>query len=154
EERPLHVHAVHLVEHVLRIRGDRADCPGIAGVAEDHIDLAPAIERGLEAALDLSGLGYVRGSDRDPLGWKTRVREARNRAPERLLLQIRQHDARAFLEEEFRAGEPDAPGTAGDETGLALQLSHGRFLLYWLSLTDGGSAASGLITPKVAGVTT
>src|SRR6185437_5552139 len=36
EERPLHVHAVHLVEHVLRIRGDRADCPGIAGVAEDH----------------------------------------------------------------------------------------------------------------------
>src|SRR3974390_3516708 len=41
-------------------------------------------------------------------------------------MQINQHDPRALLEKELRACEPDASGAAGDETRLALQLSHSQ----------------------------
>ena len=81
EERALEVDRHHLVEHVLGIVGHRPDDAADAGIAEQHVDRAPARDRGFDIGRRVLGVGDVgQHGGGAPLGQRL---QRRRRAPAR-----------------------------------------------------------------------
>ena len=92
-----------------------------AGVVAEHVDLAEGCDG---AALELDHGFEARdvGDDADR-AWRHAMYRG-DGAVERGLLDVGEHDVRAFAGEALGDREPDAAGAAGDDGGLSLEVLH------------------------------
>jgi hypothetical protein len=94
---------------------------GNAGVRQDDVKAAEALERGSDRAVDRTGVGHV-GCDGNRVG-------AGRRHPVRGLARafdVDAHDARALLAEARRRDEPEPRRGAGHERDLSVEPRPGR----------------------------
>ena len=107
------------IEYLFRILDRGNDRPVVAGIAEENVDLSPGRDRALDIVLHLVGLGDVGRNGDHP----ARV-EAGGGSLELTLIDIDQGDLRAFLQQQPDTGQADAPGTAGHDAHLSVDLTH------------------------------
>jgi hypothetical protein len=125
EKRAAGVDHYGAVERILRIVGERRDEAGIAGVAEDHVNCAPAVGGRGKSSVELAAVGDIADRDRDIF----RV-ERGGRVVQRALFEVEQCDARAFCEEAPRRCAADAAGAAAYHANLVVQQGHAGLLWY------------------------
>jgi hypothetical protein len=116
EEGTLDVDAVGAVERLLVVVIQFADRTRIAGIAEQHVDLAPAGGGGIDIGLHGRGLGHVARKDLDIRAAKflLRCRQAGG-------VEIHEQHRGAVLQEQPRGGQPDAAAAARDDAHLVFQ---------------------------------
>ncbi len=90
-----------------------------AGIADQDMDLA----RFVRGAREGRAVGDVEANGPHPISTAQRL----DRLVERLLADIRDHDARTGVQQLLRDGEADAGAAAGDEGRLVLEVVHGCF---------------------------
>jgi len=113
EKGAYHVDVEHTLEDVRRIVDDVDDLAAVAGVGEDHVVAAEALDARSDGSLDRRLVGHIgdRGERVELLG----------RRGERLLLESDEMQLRAFGLEQPGGGEPDAALAAGDQDDLAFE---------------------------------
>ena len=111
----------HVVEQLDGVVGDRRDRAQRAGVAEDHVDGAPAFDGALHDAFDVVGLLHVGDHRRHDLG----VEGGRHGAHRRLG-DVDQRDPGTVLDEQPRGRGADAPARAGQHADLSRERSRHR----------------------------
>jgi hypothetical protein len=112
QERAADVHRHHLVEHVLRVLGDRRGRAEDAGVGERDVETAEPLDRERDRGADLRGVGDV-GHARDP-----RVAERGGHAIERSAIHVGHDDAGALGREQARRRGADAARPTRDHRDL------------------------------------
>ena len=146
QQRASDVDGVDGVEHILGVIGDRRDDAEVAGVAEQHVDFAPARHGRSDAAFDVGSARYVGGDVVDRQSGEIRERLLRRRFAE-----VDQGDARAFGDELPRRSEANAAGAAGDQAGFAAEQSH-LAVLPSRALIDALNSFAIKLSPSYGGV--
>ena len=95
--------------------------PRVAGIVDDDVDAAEALDRGVHDALAEVRRGDIAVAGHRPAAELLDERDGLLRG---LVVEVIDHDARAVAGEAQRHLAPDAPTRSGDDGDLAVELPH------------------------------